>query len=131
MRLKTIKLFSIQRRFERYRIMYTWKILKGLVPNCNLSWSSSLKGATLISEPPYKEFDKLQRQNSFHYNASRLYNSLPRILRDNIDVSKDVWKSLLDDHLSLIPDHPAIDGLIPEPCDCLNSNPCNSILSWS
>ena len=32
-RLKVLKMNSQQRRFERYRIIYTWKILEGLAPN--------------------------------------------------------------------------------------------------
>ena len=32
-RLKKLKMNSQQRRFERYRIIYIWKILEGLVPN--------------------------------------------------------------------------------------------------
>ena len=31
--LKTLKLFSIERRRERYIIMYVWYILEGIVPN--------------------------------------------------------------------------------------------------
>ena len=33
MRLKRLKMNSQQRRFERYRIIYIWKILEGKVPN--------------------------------------------------------------------------------------------------
>ena len=32
-RLGKLKMNSQQRRFERYRIMYIWKVLEGLVPN--------------------------------------------------------------------------------------------------
>ena len=35
-RLKALKMYSQQRRLERYRILYTWKILEGLVPNCGI-----------------------------------------------------------------------------------------------
>ena len=35
-RLKTMKLNSMQRRIERYKIIYTWKVLEGLVPNCGI-----------------------------------------------------------------------------------------------
>ena len=33
--LKDMKIYSLQRRRERYRIMYVWKVLKDLVPNPN------------------------------------------------------------------------------------------------
>ena len=29
-------MYSQQRRAERYRIIYTWKVLEGLVPNCGI-----------------------------------------------------------------------------------------------
>ena len=32
-RLKALKLYSLQRRRERYCIIYVWKVLEGLVPN--------------------------------------------------------------------------------------------------
>ena len=34
--LKTMKMLSLQRRLERYRILYTWKILEGISPNCGI-----------------------------------------------------------------------------------------------
>ena len=34
--LKTMKMKSLQRRLERYRIIYTWKILEGIAPNCGI-----------------------------------------------------------------------------------------------
>ena len=111
--------------------MYSWKILKGLVPNCNLEWSQNDTSGLLFKEPYFKKFDKNIRENSFHFDGTRLYNSLPRVIRDNISASKDEWKKILDDHLSNIPDNPAIDGCIPEPCDYLSTKPSNSIISWT
>ena len=32
-RLKALKLYSLQRRREKYCIIYVWKVLEGLVPN--------------------------------------------------------------------------------------------------
>ena len=37
-RLKVFKLYSIQRRNERYKILYIWKSLNGLVPTLGLEW---------------------------------------------------------------------------------------------
>ena len=34
--LKTMKMLLLQRRMERYRILYCWKILNGLTPNCGV-----------------------------------------------------------------------------------------------
>ena len=42
--LKILKMNSIQRCFERYRIMYIWKILKGMVPNFLIKFSKITGG---------------------------------------------------------------------------------------
>ena len=36
-RLKKLKMSSLQRRYDRYRIFYIWKIGHGLVPNCGIN----------------------------------------------------------------------------------------------
>ena len=35
--LNELKMISVQRRQERYRCLYIWKILEGMVPNCGVS----------------------------------------------------------------------------------------------
>ena len=34
--LAQLKILSLQRRLERYRILYIWKIIEGKVPNCGV-----------------------------------------------------------------------------------------------
>ena len=51
-RLTVLKLYSLQRRRERYIIIYVWKILKGLVPNLFLPICTKIsdrRGRTCIS----------------------------------------------------------------------------------
>ena len=41
--LEKMKMLSLQRRQERYRVIYCWKILSGFAPNCGieeLEWSA-------------------------------------------------------------------------------------------
>ena len=38
-RLKNFKLLSNQRRSERYKIIYIWKSLNGMVPSLGLKWN--------------------------------------------------------------------------------------------
>ena len=35
-KLKSLKMISLQRRQERFRIIYIWKILEGQAPNCGI-----------------------------------------------------------------------------------------------
>ena len=50
-RLETLKLYSLQRRRDRYSIIYVWKIVEGLVPNLYYPITCSLsdrRGRTCI-----------------------------------------------------------------------------------
>ena len=50
-RLETLKLYSLQRRRDRYSIIYVWKIVEGLVPNLSDPITCSLsdrRGRTCI-----------------------------------------------------------------------------------
>ena len=105
--------------------------MKGIVPNCDLKWNNTFRAGNTFFKPLVKNFQKVKRVNSFHYTGTRLFNILPRNLRDSLDFTLDEWKSSLDKYLSKIPDNPHIDGLVPEPCDRISSGPCNSILSWA
>ena len=45
-RLKMAQMQSQERRLERYRIIYVWKIIEGLVPNCGIA------GVDFLAFPP-------------------------------------------------------------------------------
>ncbi len=46
-RLSSLRLYSLQRRRERYDILYVWKILEGLVPNVS---AVSKRQVTLVQD---------------------------------------------------------------------------------
>ena len=54
-RLRAIHLYSQQRRLERYRIIYTWKILEGLAPNCGLEVQSNERIGRQVKRPQFSE----------------------------------------------------------------------------
>ena len=66
-RLKTMKMYSQQRRLERYRIIYSWKILEVLVPNCGLEALQSERRWSEIKIPPLKGKSSVRtlREQSF------------------------------------------------------------------
>ena len=112
-RLKTLKLNSTQRRHDRYRIIYCYKVLKGLVPNPGLSideWDSR-RGPIIKGPKPSnvgtKAFKTL-RSNSFLFAGPKLFNSLPEGIRRRVDYELDEFKCILDSYLSTIPDNPCI-----------------------
>ena len=81
-RLYKFRLLSMERRMERYKILYDWKSLNGLVPSLRLSWDgregNKLTYPKVLGKPGYAR--TLQRF-SLKWEGVRLYNSLPLTLR--------------------------------------------------
>ena len=113
-RLKKFNIFSLQRRRERYRIIYIWKMLENRVPNIGVASFDSLRNGRTCNIPPLKRdaSQRIQslRESSLSVHGARLFNSLPRCLRDMSGQSIDVFKRNLDNFLRLIPDEPLIPG---------------------
>ena len=118
------------RRIERYRILYIYKIITGRVQNCGISWVQNSNSGTSIVEISKKQYFQTQRENSFHYAAPRLFNRLPRTLRDDRTSTMDEWKIKLDKILTKIPDKPLVNDLTPGLCDYFQSKPTNSLFHW-
>ena len=125
--LKEMKMLSIQRRFERYRIVYIWKILEDLAPNCGIVQIQDSEETRLgrrLKVPLLKgcaKSNKLKEQ-AFQINGAKLFNCLPQIVRNQSRKSKkqhlfatgpEDFKMQLDVYLSTVPDQPRIDGLSP------------------
>ena len=129
-RLKYMKMYSQQRRAERYRIIYTWKVLEGLVPNCGIQPTCSDRRGRECIVPVSRGKSRIQtlRDQSFQVNGPRLFNCLPKNLRDVKKVTVDKFKEKLDNFLALMPDQPKIGDLIPSTCNQLTARPSNSLL---
>ena len=83
-RLKSLGLYSLQRRRERYCIIYIWKIIEGLAPNFSNPITSTFSGrrgrSCVISHVNVGRVGTLS-YNSFRCRSIRLFNSLPMHLR--------------------------------------------------
>ena len=105
-RLKAMRLTSIERRFDQYRILYVRKCLLNLVPNCGITVArkagerNGLKVWILN-----KKYTSCLRNRSFTVRGPELFNSLPKDLR-NYEGSMDSFKNHLDSFLELIEDSP-------------------------
>ena len=107
-KLKRMKITSMERRFDRYRIFYIRKMLLGKVRNIGIRIRrQECDRNGLFLEIPDKNEHRL-RKSSFLSMGPKIFNALPRDLR-NLDDSTDVFKSKFDDFLSLIPDYPRVD----------------------
>ena len=129
-RLKTMEMNSEQRRLERYKVIYIWKIMEGLVPNCGLKWTASEERRGRLCEVPRlkgnAEVQRLRKQ-SFQMSGPKLWNSLPKNLRNVRNCGLDQFKELLDCFLTKVPDEPKADGLIPGATDVLTGRATNSL----
>ena len=129
-RLQSMGMNSMQRRLERYRIIYIWKIMEGFVPNCGLLWSSTDDRRGRLCEVPIlkgnKEVQKCRRQ-SFQMAGPRVWNSLPRNVRNVKNCGIEHFKEALDSFLSKVPDEPKTDGLTPGATDLISGRATNSL----
>ena len=129
-RLKYLKMNSQERRMERYRVIYVWKILEGFSPNCGLETTNSDRRGREVKVPPVKGSGKIQtlREFSFQVHGSRLFNSVPKSVRNLTRVSIEEFKEKLDNYLSTLPDEPKGPNYIPSSCSQVTGSPSNSIL---
>ena len=115
-RLKKLQLFSLERRRERYMILYTFKIIENYVPNFasyrfKIGTYQNIRRGRFCSIPALKTRAKAGMKTmvdaSFAVMGPRLFNSLPKYLR-NFQGSLESFKSKLDKYLRTVPDQPAL-----------------------
>ena len=112
-RLQTLKLYSLQRRRERYCIILIRKIIENKFQNlsdpilCN--FSDRRGRSCVISHVDTGRLGTLA-YNCFRWRAMRLFNSLPKAIRDINNCSVCSFKQRLDYYFSSIPDLPCPPG---------------------
>ena len=119
--LRFLKLFSLERRRERYRIIYIWRILENQVPNISTAdgvqkisakWHMRRGRECTIPRVSRNASNIVQSlaYASLPVHGQRLFNTLPAELRNITGCSIDVFKCRLDRYLWTIPDEPQIPG---------------------
>ena len=114
-RLENLKLFSLERRRERYAILYIYKIFLGLVPNFESErWSFKFKWNPrrgLLCDVPAINTSATAKvrtmvEGSFAVRGPRLFNCIPvKIRSENLSVVS--FKRHLDEFLSKVDDKPS------------------------
>ena len=102
-RLSNFKIYSLQRRRERYIIMYVFKILENLVPNLvkPLQFYVSDRRGRLCSVSHVRlGHTGSLAYSSFRWKGIRMFNSLPMHIRNITACPPSVFKKQLDLHLS-------------------------------
>ena len=107
--------------------------MMGVVPNYGIQWTWTDRGGRKLNIPRntyiHSPTAKKMRDQSLIVHGGRIFNMLPREIRDHMG-TKDTFKSLLDGFLMNIPDQPACDGLLPEPVDRISCKNSNSLYDW-
>ena len=112
-RLKELRLYSQERRRERYAIIFLWKVAMGLVKGYSVQFNSSGRRGRLCSVTDTPRIApahvRRARDASLAVRGAKIFNMLPADLR-NITCDKvTTFKRSLDKFLSKIPDEPTID----------------------
>ena len=123
-RLKSLRIYSLQRRRERYKILYMWKIANNLVPNpFGITFRHSprhgLQAERWIGKAKLASVNTIIH-NSFTSSAVGLFNAAPPIVKEQPTIEKA--KAELDRFLSTIPDEP--------PTRNYTTSNNNSLLDW-
>ena len=110
-RLSELKLYSQERRRERYAIIFLWKCTVGLVDGYTVSFKNNPRRGRLclvrtINKRAPNEV-KRASEGSLAVRGAKLFNLLPRNIRDTeLTVTNSVipFKTKLDNFLTTIPD---------------------------
>ncbi len=114
-RLRKLHLYSLERRRERYIIIYTWKIINKHVPNVSGTGITTRNHPRLgVTCVPPKVNIRAGRVTTIRHHSlpvvgPRLYNSLPGYLRNINSVNSEIFKNRLDNFLKHVPDEPNLD----------------------
>ena len=109
--LASLKLYSQERR---YRILYTWKTLEGLFPNCGIQSRSSERLGRFCEIPPINKKSS-QRIQSLKEKSMTKY-------------SVEDFKTKFDQFLSRILDQPRTPTLVPEASNQITAKASNCLI---
>ena len=115
-KLRKMKMYSQERRRERYMILFLWKISQGMVHGYDVQFTSAKgrRGRTalphnIVSSSPAPV--RKARESSLGVKGVKIFNLLPAELRNTDHNNVDIFKKKLDIFLSNIPDQPTIAGV--------------------
>ena len=113
-RLSSLKLYSQERRRERYQMVFLWKVAQGLVHGYQATFYQSDRRGRLMQLAPLCNSApaavKRARESSLQVRGAKLFNCMPRVLRDTFTGTPEQFKFSLDKWLSTIPDQPTVPG---------------------
>ena len=112
-RLKKLHLYSLERRRERYQIIYIWKTMEKFANHFIDYRNTPRHGRLCIVLPlPTNVPAKIHKlhEESLRIHGARIFNCLLRYFRDTTNTSVLDFKKKLDGFLGTIPDEPRCPG---------------------
>ena len=131
-RLKELKIYSLERRRDRYIILYIFKIINNIVPNPGISYKYSARRGKILLNPSISSTSSHASSLAFHsflQRSPRIFNALPKEIRNSTPTNINSVKKSLDQFLSNIPDEPKIPGCYPS-THALSNKLEDQILAW-
>jgi hypothetical protein len=126
-RLKKLKMYSQERRRERYKIIFIWKVGMGMIKGYNLPFTHNPRTGWRVTPAPVPASApaavRTARRSSLAHQGAQLFNMLPKGLRDLSSARVELFKCNLDAFLTDIPDEPTV----PER---QRAAATNSLLDW-
>ena len=110
-RLQTLRMYSQEQRRERYAIIYIWKVANKLVDGYSLSFTNGRQGRQCkVGSVNHSAPASVRgaREASIPVKGAKLFNLLPKELRDLSSSKVERFKAKLDRYLSSIPDEPKV-----------------------
>ena len=131
-RLADLRIYSLQRRRERFMILYAYRVVIGLISFPLIDAHAGRDG--LVLEPRYNrrapEQVRRSRHSSFFYKGPQLFNLLPphlkvvELIENPGQEDMEKYKEKLDKFLEKIPDQPDADELTKMRAATTNSLIC-------
>ena len=115
-KLQHLRLYSQERRRERYQIIFIWKISQGLVSGYQVPFTQNSRTGrwAVPAQLPRQGVPstvKAAKENSLRVRGCQLFNLLPAVLRSADHGDTLMFKNNLDHYLSCVPDQPTHQGL--------------------
>ena len=111
-RLEELKLYSLERRRERYMIIYAWQQLEGIKENI-MKFDATRRGRGRLINSRVIPWTIPKKNRTRVHNAparkmERLFNKLPAKMRNITGVTTETFKRKLDEFLQTVPDRPRL-----------------------
>ena len=114
-KLSFLRVYSQERRRERYQICFLWKLSQGLIDGYEITWQwSDRRGRLAVPTPIPRAAPssvRSAREKSLSVHGAHLFNMLPKSLRNENSADFPLFKNHLDIFLANIPDQPTTPGL--------------------